>query len=327
MNGKPNILFTSTFSTPFISTDIQLLQSFAELKIVQSSGVAALLKYILHLRKTDLTFSWFASVYSSILVLLTKIFHKPSIIVIGGIDVAREKEFNYGIWNSWWKAKLVGYGIRHATKILSVDESLKQEAIRLAKYDGRNISVLHTGYEKEQWTPHGKKERIVLSVGAAPDFARVKIKGFDILFSVAEKMSDIQFIIIGISENIQKQLTIPKNVTCLPKIAQTELLKYYQRAKVYAQLSRREGMPNTLCEAMLCECIPVGADVFGIPTAIGNAGFLVDINKHDEIQEKLFAALNSDDTLSLKARQRIIQQFPIERRKEKLQTLVSESLD
>jgi len=33
-----------------------------------------------------------------------------------------------------------------------------------------------------------------------------------------------------------------------------ELIKYYQKAKVY-QLSEYEGLPNALCEAMLCECL------------------------------------------------------------------------
>lgn len=325
MKQKLHILFTSTFSTPFISTDIQLLQTFTHVHIVQKFGALAFLKYFFALFKVDITFSWFASVYSSLLVFLTKIFIKPSIIVIGGIDVAQEKELQYGIWNSWWKSKIVGYGIRNATHILAVDESLKHEAIRLAKYNGKNISVVHTGYNTKQWFPQGEKEKIILSVGACPDFARFKIKGFDILFSIAEKMNDIQFIVIGISNEIQRQIAIPKNVNCIEKIPQMELLSYYQRAKVFAQLSRREGMPNTLCEAMLCECIPVGSRVFGIPTAISDAGFLVNIENQEEIIQVFQRALQAENTLGEKARQRIIQNFPIELRRSILEKIISES--
>jgi len=50
-----------------------------------------------------------------------------------------------------------------------------------------------------------------------------------------------------------------------------ELIKYYQKAKVY-QLSEYEGLPNALCEAMLCECVPAGTRYCGIPTAIGDTG-------------------------------------------------------
>ena len=32
---------------------------------------------------------------------------------------------------------------------------------------------------------------------------------------------------------------------------QEKLIPYYQKAKVYCQLSMREGLPNALCEALL----------------------------------------------------------------------------
>ena len=65
-----------------------------------------------------------------------------------------------------------------------------------------------------------------------------------------------------------------------------ELLNYFQRAKVFCQFSFSEGLPNTLCEAMLCECIPVGSNVNGIPKAIGDYGYILqlkDVNKAKEL--------------------------------------------
>ena len=54
------------------------------------------------------------------------------------------------------------------------------------------------------------------------------------------------------------------------------LRKYFSTSQFYIQASRLEGLPNALCEAMLCECIPIGNSVFGIPSAIGNTGMLFE---------------------------------------------------
>jgi len=321
-NTKTYILFTSTFITPFIKSDLQSLQKNYSVKPITETGLFALWKYLKAVNKIDITFSWFASVYSSVLVFLTKIFRKKSIVIIGGVDVAQEKEYNYGIWNSWWKSRIVRYGIIHADYVLAVDESLKKEAMRLCKYDGNNISVVHTGYDSTKWFPKGEKEQFVLSVGICPDMHRIKKKGFDVLFSVAERMINTKFVVIGIEPHIAEQLNMPPNVQCFPKINQAELLHYYQRAKVFAQLSRHEGMPNTLCEAMMCECIPVGSDVFGIPTAIKDKGFIVKLNELDAIETALRNAMNAPSEFGCRARKRILEYFPLELREKKILRII-----
>ena len=42
------------------------------------------------------------------------------------------------------------------------------------------------------------------------------------------------------------------NVEFAGFVPHDQLASYYQRAKVYCQLSAYEGLPNALCEAMLC---------------------------------------------------------------------------
>lgn len=322
MKKRPRILFTSTFPAPFITADFESLSKVFSVQWIRSHGIGALAEYVHAIASCDVTFSWFASVHSAFVVLLAKIFRKKSIIVIGGADVANEKDYDYGIWNSPWKSVIVRYGIRHADLVLPVAEALKQEAIRLAEYHGANIETLPTGYDVERWKPAGPKEQFVLMVGATPDLVRVKKKGIDVLLQVAKRLPDVPFVMIGIAPEVQWQLEIPSNVQCLPFVPQDELTHYFQRAKVFFQPSRHEGMPNTLCEAMLCGCIPVGANVFGIPAAIGPAGFLIDGDNVAAYAGALIQALAALASAGQAARERIVELFPKEKREERLRNLI-----
>jgi len=95
-------------------------------------------------------------------------------------------------------------------------------------------------------------------------------------------------------------------------------------AKVYCQLSLREGLPTALCEAMLCGCIPIGSNTNGVKTAIGDIGFYVDYGDEKTTADMIIKALNSKDDLGKKARDRIKILFPDERRTKELKELILE---
>ena len=316
MNKQAHILFTSTFSTSFIREDLSFLRKHYEMTEILSPGFFTILKFLRKLPKTDTTFSWFASVYASILVLLTKVFHKKSIIVLGGVDVAKLPELQYGIWNSRFKSIIVRYGIRNADIILAVDESLKRDAIRLAQYDGTNIHVVPTGYNSTQWNSGKKKEKYILTVAQCVNLTRMQIKGIPFLLNVAAACPEQTFILIGLSKHIAQQLTIPTNLHYIESIPQNELLDYYQKAPVYFQPSMREGLPNSLCEAMLCECYPVGTNVGGIPTAIGTTGSIIEYGNIAEAVSAIHDGLKNVN--NSKSRERIATLFTKTRREEQL---------
>ncbi len=321
MNKKVNILFTATFSTPFIQEDLTILKTHFSVTKVISSGIKTFFIYFSAIRSNDITFSWFASVYSSILVFLTKVFRKKSILILGGVDVARIPELKYGIWNSWWRSIIVRYGVTNADLVLAVDESLKNDAVRLAGYDGNNIHVLPTGYDSTRWKPGTKQENIVLTVANCHNMTRVKIKGIDFLIDVANTMPDISFVLIGLKNEIAVQLQIPANIKYYESLEQSKLLEAYQRAKIFFQPSLREGLPNTLCEAMLCGCFPVGTNVGGIPSAIGDTGIIVQHNDVIEATNALHKAMEHHGNTM--ARDRIMKFYSIKKREELLMKYIS----
>ncbi len=118
----------------------------------------------------------------------------------------------------------------------------------------------------------------------------------------------------------------PSNVEVIPYIEREQLLQYYQRAMVYCQPSYAEGLPNSLCEAMLCECVPVGTNVGGIPTAIGDVGFLVDYGDISQLVECLKKALKAPRSVGVKARNRIKENFYLKRREESLLRILRDAV-
>jgi len=321
------ILFTSTHVTSFITEDLTLLRKYFDIDHIITRGITAPLTILKHLPGVTVTFTWFASVYSGIVIFLSKCLGRKSILVIGGVDVAKYPEMNYGIWINPWKALVVKYALRNAFKVLAVDPFQQQQAIRLAGYDGANIEYVPTGYDASRWTPDGPKHPFVLSVGACHDRARLRIKGFDILFESARHLGETRFVVIGIPSHLIHSLRgeVPPNVEIIPYVEQGQLLSYYRQAQVYCQPSYVEGLPNTLCEAMLCECIPVGTNVGGIPTAMADIGFLVPYGDVGKLTEAIRQALHAPASVGARAREHIVRNFPTKRREDALVRIVREA--
>jgi glycosyltransferase involved in cell wall biosynthesis len=101
-------------------------------------------------------------------------------------------------------------------------------------------------------------------------------------------------------------------------VPREKLVGHYQRAKVYCQPSYTEGLPNSLCEAMLCGCIPVGTRAGGIPTAIGETGYIVEYRDQTGLVDAVRLALAAPVEKGRAARARIAAEFTRERREQSL---------
>jgi glycosyltransferase involved in cell wall biosynthesis len=321
---KKKILFLSTFDTPFIQDDYDFLKKHFIVKKITGKGLTHIFKIFFFGFNSYVIYCWFASVYSFFAVVTGKLFGAKSVVVVGGVDVAKEEKYGYGIWLSFWKSKLVRFSLRYANKILVVDPSLGEDAKRLAEYDGKNIMYLPTAYDSSFWKPLGVKDQMVLTVAVIRDQPRLLCKGIEILIEVARMLSNIKFIVIGVDENIVLKLRPPLNIVFLSAMTRKELLPFYQQAKVYCLPSRREGLPNTLCEAMLCHCIPVATNIGGVRTAVGDSGILVEPDNSSALAEAVKEALKFPDETGMKGRARIVSLFPKEKRENGLLQIISE---
>jgi glycosyltransferase involved in cell wall biosynthesis len=150
------------------------------------------------------------------------------------------------------------------------------------------------------------------------------VKGIPDLVEAARLLPEARFTIVGIGGDVLRRsgLDAPANVRILPYVDRQELLALYRDAAVYCQPSLFEGLPNSLCEAMLCGCIPVATDAGGSARVVGNTGFVVTPRDPGALAEALRMALGASTDLRVAARSRIMELFPPGRREELLTQLI-----
>ena len=108
----------------------------------------------------------------------------------------------------------------------------------------------------------GEKETAFLNNCRRLNYSFQKqLKGIDLITSIAPNFPDCEFIIVGGEGHIPTEM-LPPNIRLKPLLSVNDVITEMQRAEFYLQLSMAEGSPNALCEAMLCECVPIGSDVF-----------------------------------------------------------------
>lgn len=321
--AKKTILFIYRRFSTFRKRDFEILKK--HFKVIKCKASSNLIKYVFRLlfgvKNSDLLFIWFADWHAFLAVLFAKFFRKKSVVVAGGYDAACVPEIKYGVFCSWWRGRLAKFVYKNADKILVVDESLKREILKNTSFRiGEKIVTVPTGYDSDRWKPEGKKKDIVLTVGSV-SWSNVKRKGFETFVKTARYIPRAKFVLVGrhIDDSINYLRSIAsQNVMFVGFVSDIELLKWYQKSKVYCQLSRYEGLPNALCEAMLCGCIPVGTKYCGIPTAIGDTGFYVKYGDVGDTTKMIKKALNAKKRLGKIARERIKKLFPIKRRRKEL---------
>jgi len=313
-----------------IQDDYMLLQKHFDVKVALFTSTRTILKFIFTLLKgviwSDITFSWFADIHAFLAVLFSKMLGKKSIVVIGGYEVANVPEINYGLFCHPISAHMVKFILKYADKILTVDEGLKKDAIKNAGTSEDKIQIVPTGCDAKKFKFNGVKDDLVITVSHGYNWKKVRLKGLDTFVESAKFLPEIKFLVIGIQGEALKKLKsiATSNVDFINPLPQDELIPYYQRAKVYCQLSMREGLPSALREAMLCECVPVGTSRQGITTAIGDTGFYVPYGDPRATAEAIKKALKSDKGKI--ARKRIINMFPLKRREKELIGIIKEVL-
>jgi glycosyltransferase involved in cell wall biosynthesis len=349
MGNQKTLLYIKPANSSFILTDQKLLEKHYHVLpfLVKQSGkkwkfildLFALALFLLrNAGKSDAFVCWFGDYHAAVMVLMAKLRRKKSVIFAGGQEAICYKELGKGVYQKKFRGCCVKYALRNATLILPNHASLIFHANHFYNADNPHIDgirhyvkgikgqiiVVPNGIDSSRIDRNPvieKDPNLVLTVGTMnkePDFYN---KGFDLFIALSRLYPDKEFVLVGVKkaylgwiEDNYKVSEI-KNLRIIPSFCPDVLLSdYFNKAKVYLQVSITEGMPVSLGEAMLCECIPVGSNVNGIPDAIGETGVLVfkrDIAELSLALERAFTMNTGAD-----ARRHTLDHFPMKQREE-----------
>jgi len=327
LKKKTRIFFVySALPSSFVRRDLEILERHfhvERLKVTMNPlTVLRLLKGILW---ADVVYTWFIKLNTLFIVLFCIVLRKKCMTVVGGYDVVYVPEINYGALCSLWRRISVKFVLEHATKVLPFSDYAKDRVLSITKK--ANVCVLPLGCDIEKFKPaHEKKEDLVVTVCHVKK-GNVARKGLKTFIESARLLPNIKFALIGrhVDDSVYylKKMA-PPNVEFTGYVSDEELVKWYQRAKVYCQLSYEEGegAGGALGEAMACGCVPVVSEkAVALKDAVGSSGFYVPYGDAKATAKAIELALQALAELGVKARERI-EEFSLEKREHALVKLI-----
>lgn len=315
---KKQLFFFYTNHSSFVRKDIEALK---ENFVVKEYHFNAKVKWktpfvffhqflclIFSLPKTSIYLSQFAAYHSFLPAVFSWVFGKKSVIIAGGVDCVALSKYNYGNFNKKILGKFTEWSFRWSSLILPKHESLieydyrfyeepneKQGIKAFCKGIHTPMKVIYNGYDSTKWfcdTP--KQENSFLTVTSGlNNSVQMQLKGIDLILDIAKEFPNCHFTILGVDCEISREIS--PNVKLIPPVKHEELRVYYSEHQFYFQLSLAEGFPNSICEAMLCECVPIASDVFSLSDIVGETGYLL---KKRDVEDLTKIIDNSIDNYS-----------------------------
>ena len=319
------VLVVYNHKSPWVMDDIKMLSKHFDVGTFyykedrRKKNLRSLVK------KHDVIYIWFASYHGLRATSLAKKYNKKVITVASGYSVANLPEYGYGLAAKVYTRWIPRYIIKRSDVVIAVSESNKREILGLYPYS--KVVVIPHGFDVKKFKLSKRKERTVITVGTI-DKISLRRKGIDKFIETAQYFPEIPFAVIGkVNIELDKFFKkIPANVKLTGFLSDEELLEWYRKAKVYAQFSFHEAFGCSVAEAMLCGCIPVVTDRYALPEVVGDCGFVVNYWDGKEAVDKIEKALNSPPEMGEKARERIVENYSIEKREGRLKELIEETV-
>lgn len=347
-NTKSKVIYIAPSLSSFVKTDIAILSANHKVLVNTYRWNKTLLTplYLIHqlffllwhIFSTNTIIVSFGGYWALFPAILGKLTRRPVYIILNGTDCASFPQLNYGSLRKPVLRFVCKISYKLAKGLLPVSSSL---VLTKNTYFSNNnclqgfqhffpdlttpYEILPNGFDSNFWKPEPgtvKDPNSFLTVFSPGQYV---LKGGDLIVQVSKKFPACQFYIAG----IEKPEDLPNtgdNIHFLGKLSAQDLKSYYNKCQFYFQLSIFEGFGCALCEAMLCECIPIGSEVNIIPDIIGDTGLILHKRDNAALNARINDALNlqNKELTGKNARKRIMDNYDIEKRITGLIKLVKE---
>ncbi len=334
--AEKKILYIYLVNTTFVKTDYEILSTSSAVDkycFVPSKKMISLLtqlvKQLVFLLikgwKYDAFYIWFGDYHSLLPILFAKLTGKKSYLVVGGYDVCRIPELQYGSFYKTIRGCFTIKSIKYCSVNLTVSTFVDRIVRYIAPKANRKLIYNAVRLNNKTGISEVPKENIILTVGVIPSKQVFLRKGIDTFIETAKLLPQYKFVCVGIRSELLNEMktTLPANIFFYQKVEQQELVDFYNKAKVYAQFSRMDTFCLTLAEAMTFNCIPVITNIGGMPEVMGNAGFLVK-REPEKIAKIIEKVMKDKVAIEEDGASRIAKMFSMAMRKEKLLAHISE---
>lgn len=326
----------------FVQKDREILQQSHKVHSFLFSGspkwklpltfLVQILQLLWHGWQTDIFITQFAGYQSVLPTFFSRLFRKKSVIVLGGTDCNWLPSIRYGNFQKPMLRWATVYSLKKADLLLPVSQELVYSTYTFTKEDGpcqgyqcffpeitTPMSVIPNGIHPDAF-PFSDSLKLpnsfITICSGIEDERRRKVKGIDLILSVAPACQGCQFMLVGGS--LEAAMAY-QNVDTMSFADQADLPSILGKYQFYMQLSMTEGFPNALIEAMACGCVPIVSNVGAMPSIIGEAGYVLE-QKNATLLANLLEKARSEYTpeKALAARKQAAL-FTIERRAALLQ--------
>jgi glycosyltransferase involved in cell wall biosynthesis len=318
MIGK-KALVVQNKRTRFVKLDESILAARFEVKDWHVTKTMALNPFAVRrmVSEYDLILGWFASWHTFLPVFFAKQQRKPVIMVSGGYDVANLPKIKYGHQRGGLKKWVARMTLRMADIVVVNSAFSKKEAVENAGQDPDHVKVIYHGVPDTfaDWETI-KKSRQALTVGNV-DAGNLWRKGHAPFIQAAPLLPDVQFVLVGDWQDdthIRLKKNAAPNVCLTGWVNDQEWKQHYLNSAVYVQVSQHEGFGMSLAEGMLAGCFPVVTRAGAIPEVVGELGYFSEDTSAPAVAEGIRRGLSLGQPERKMIRERILQQFSMERR-------------